>query len=247
MKQIVHFLVQLLIAVTMSLSAQQEFVVNSFKEVIISPYIETTFVKADTERVVVNSSTVPIIKVNVEVNGKTLRVYLDDAKDIPKNKKVKKDNYKYKEPIYKGTVLNITVYYKDLQLVSIRGDENTLFKSPISQEKFKLKLYGESDVIINKLDLEEFKVTLYGDSELKVNKGKTPEQRILVYGEGDVDLMCVENGSSKLTAYGETEFKINAIQRIKFTAYGESILRYKGNPDIDKGLSLGESKIYQLQ
>ena len=247
MKPIIHFITQLLIGAAMTLGAQQEFNVKSFKEIIISPHIEATLIESDTEKVVVNSSAEPIEKVNVEVKGKTLRVYLDDAKDITKTEKVKKNNYKYKKPIYQGTVLNITVYYKNLDLLSIRGEEKIVCESSIDQEIFKLKIYGEPDVNFNELNLEEFKVTVYGDSELKVEKGRVHEQRVVVYGEAEVNLLGIDNGSSRLTAYGEAEFKINAKKRIKFTTYGESTLGYKGNPDIDKGISIGEYEIYQIQ
>ena len=231
----------------MTSGAQQELSVKSFNDVIISPHIEATLIQGDTERVVINSSTEPLEKVNVEVNGKTLRVYLDGAKEITKTNKVKGEDYSYSQPIYKGTVLNITVYYQSLDVLSLRGEERIVCQSPINQDHFKLKIYGESEVLVKEVNLKNFKLTVYGESDLKMENGNVQEQRILVYGEADIDLLGINNGSSRITAYGEAEFKINAKQRIKFTAYGESTLRYRGSPDIDKGLSIGESKIYQLQ
>ena len=246
MKSISYCIASLLLVVSFNTAAQQEFEVRSFKEIIISPYISATLVEGEEEKVIVNSHTEPLDKFNVEVNGKTLRVYLDGAKDIPKSKKEEKDGYTRKVPLYKGTVLNLTIYYKKLNLLSIRGEEQILCESPISQEKFKLKLYGDAEVTLNEIQLDEFKVVAYGESDLNVLKGSSQEQRITVYGDSVIDMVSVENGRSKLTAYGEAEFKIYATERIKFTAYGEAVLKYKGSPDIDRGITIGESEIHQL-
>ena len=39
---------------------------------------------------------------------------------------------------------------------------------------------------------------------------------------------------------------IMASERIKFTAYGEAELHYKGTANIDRGLSFGDSKIERI-
>ena len=246
MKTIIQIGIQFLAIAAITMGAQEQYSVKSFKEIIISPHIEATLIESDEEKVVINSSTEPTDKINVEVNGKTLRVYLDGAKDIPKTEKVEKDGYKTKQSLYKGTVLNITIHYKHLQLLSIRGEEQVVCESPINQEKFKLKLYGDSEVRFHKINLDEFKVTAYGESDLKVLAGTTQEQRIIVYGSSEINLVSVENQRTKLTAYGEAEFKIFSQERIKFTAYGEAVLEYKGNPEIRRGITIGDSEIEKI-
>jgi len=61
--------------------------VDHFTKVIVSPYIQVTFVEGDEERVTINQIKVDENKLHIEVNNKTLRIYLEGAKDIPKYEK----------------------------------------------------------------------------------------------------------------------------------------------------------------
>ena len=85
--------------------------VSSFDEVIISPHIEVVFEKADTESVVIENIDVPMDKLNVEVKGNTLHIYLDDAKVYTKSEKVDSDDYKGRHAIYHGTVVSAKIYF----------------------------------------------------------------------------------------------------------------------------------------
>ena len=83
------FLFALMILGTSHLTAQKKtYDVGSFDEVIISPHIEVIFEKADKESVVIEDIDVSMDKLNVEVKGNTLHVYLDDAKVYTKSEKV---------------------------------------------------------------------------------------------------------------------------------------------------------------
>ncbi len=79
---------------------QKTFDVGSFDEVIISPHIEVIFEKADQESVVIENIDVSMDKLNVEVKGKTLHVYLDDSKVYTKSEKVKYDEPSMREPLF---------------------------------------------------------------------------------------------------------------------------------------------------
>src|SRR5258708_3228327 len=61
------------------------FDLDHFHKVIISPYIQATFVEGDKESVTINGIIVDSSKLHVEVKHGTLRLYLDGAKDIPHN------------------------------------------------------------------------------------------------------------------------------------------------------------------
>jgi hypothetical protein len=82
-----------------------------------------------------------------------LRIYLDDAKEFTKNETVYEDGHETKRPIYKGTVVVATVTYKTLDELSVRGEETMWCKSLLKGDEFKLKLYGESNVLIDKVSL----------------------------------------------------------------------------------------------
>ncbi|WP_299118910.1 DUF2807 domain-containing protein [uncultured Winogradskyella sp.] len=233
----------LLVQITL---AQTKQTVGDFNKVIISPHIETTFVKGDENSVTILDSTEPEDKINIQVNGNTLRVYLDDAKETTKHKKVLKNGVKMKVPIYKGKVLTIRVTYKNIDNLSLRGEQITVCESLIEVENFKLKIYGESQVTFSEVNIVEFDVDVYGESQLTINGGSTVNQYITAYGEGEINLVEVDNKMSKLKAYGEAEFRIQASESIKFTAYGEAKLYYKGKAEVNRGLSFGDSQINHI-
>lgn len=246
MKPIKSIAIVLLICVNQIITAQTKKDVASFNKVIISPHIETTFVQGNEESVTILENTLSDDIVNIEVNGGTLRIYLDDAKTTTKHNNIVENGMKKSIPIYKGKVLTIKVTYKDIDNLSLRGDQQTICESNIDVETFKLKIYGESDVFFNEINFKDFDVDIYGDSQLTIQKGTTENQNITVYGEGEVNLAAVDNTISKLKAYGETQFRVQASKRIKFSAFGEAALYYKGTARVSKGVSFGDSKINRI-
>ncbi|MEM7085017.1 MAG: DUF2807 domain-containing protein [Bacteroidota bacterium] len=229
-----------------NLLAQKTTTVASFDKVIISPHIESTFVKGSEESVTILDSSVSEDKINIEVNGGTLRVYLDDAKEVTKHEKVIIDGVKRNVPIYKDKVLTIVVTYKNIDVLSLRGEQRTLCKDVLDAEKFKLKIYGESEVVFNEVNCNEFDAVIYGESNFTIKKGTIDRQKITAYGEGIIDLVAVNNRISKLKAFGEAEFTVQSSEHIKFTAYGEAQLHYKGSASISKGISIGDYEISRI-
>ena len=246
MKNFRHLSILALVFIAQVLIAQTKTSVKPFNKVIISPHIETTFAQGDEESVTILNSTEPEGKINIEVKGQTLRVFLDDAKETTKNKKIVKNGIKMKVPIYKGKVLTILVTYKKIDVLSLRGEQRTVCKDLMEVEKFKLMIYGESQITFNEVNFKEFDVDIYGKSQLTIKKGVINYQKITAYGEGDINLISIHNKISKLKAFGEAKFTIQSSERIKFTAYGEAELFYKGSAEIDKGLSFGDSKINRI-
>lgn len=246
MKKQIQFLTVLFLAAFATMQAQQTVDVDPFNKVIISPHIEVNFVEGNQESVTVHSNKEDESKLNIEVKGKTLRVYLDGAKDIPKQKKVRENGRKYTRSLYQGTVVTATVTYVKVDEYSLRGEEDITFESPIDQKELRLKIYGESEVSFEELQLQMLKTTIYGESQLEVNSGNVKEHKIVAYGESQLNLENISNHTTRLTAYGEAQFNLNTSDRIKVTAFGEARVAYKGTPDIDKGITIGEVRIYSL-
>ncbi|WP_299112063.1 head GIN domain-containing protein [uncultured Winogradskyella sp.] len=246
MKNSKYLIIIIMLCVGQLTQAQTKHSVASFTKVIISPHIETTFVQGDEESVTILNNTESDDKVNIEVNKNTLRVYLEDAKETTKQETIEKDGVKMKVPIYKGKVLTILVTYKSIETMSLRGEQRTYCESLMDAKKFKLYIYGESQITFNDVKFDTFNVDIYGESHLIINKGTINAQNITAYGAGSINLIEVDNKISKLKAYGEAVFKIQASKSIKFTAYGEATLRYKGDAEVNKGLSFGDSEITRV-
>jgi len=226
--------------------AQNTTHVNHFDKVIVSPNIEVTFIEGNEEKVTIEKSTVSNDKINIKVNGKTLRIYLDDAKEVVKTETVHENGSKVKRPVYTGTVVTATVMYKTLEELSVRGEESIVCKSVLKGDKFRLKIYGESKVLLNDVSLDELKTTIYGESILVIKSGSVKEQKYTAYGESKVNSLGINNNTTKITVYGESNFRINVSDEIKLTAYGEAVVEYKGNPTITKGLNIGEVRINKI-
>jgi len=217
-----------------------------FKKIIVSPYIKVTFVEGEKEEVNIEHCAVDKIKLHMEVNCKTLWVYLDGAKQIPKNETTYNNGYNEKHSIYKGTVVTAIITYKMLSELSIRGEEIQLFKSPLSANKFNLKIYGESKVTFNEVNFGELYTKLYGKSTLEIKAGTIKEQHYTSYGESKINTIAVNGRSGYIVSYDEADFTLNASDKIMMTAFGESKLHYKGDTEIVKGLHIGNMLIDKM-
>lgn len=241
-----YILLLLITFVVQASFAQTTTNVKHFTKVIISPNIQVTFIEGNEESVAIEKSTVSNDKIHIEVNDKTLRIYLDGQKDFPKNETTYDNGYKQKEPVYKGAVVTTTVTYKTLNDLSIRGEETQVCKSTLKGKKFKIKIYGESRVIFEDVHLDQLQATLYGESTLEIKSGTIKDQRYIAYGENKVAGFGINNQKTRITAYGESNFQINASDAIKMTAYGDAKLQYKGGAEINKGINIGDVQITKV-
>lgn len=242
-KHINYAIVALVLISSVAIAQNKTISVSDFDSVIISQHISVTFQQGTEASVMVESLTEPMEKLNVEVKKNTLSIFLDDARITTKHEKEKTQHYNGSKPIYKGTVARLVVTYKNLVSVDLRGEEKFLFENNIETDKLRLKIYGESEVQMNQVNLATLQASLYGESHLEIIQGSIESQKITAYGETTVNTQNVESKETKLTAYGSGTFQLNVADRLKVTSYGEATIVYKGNPDVAKGIVIGETKI----
>lgn len=228
-----------------SFSQTKEYPVGPFDKVIVSPYIQVTFKKGEKASVVLENITVPQEKLFVDVSNNTLHLYLEGAKTIPKNEKVKQGNNKTKVPLYNNTTAKMTVTYQELRALSLRGEEKFLFENPLAAVEFKLSLYGEIRLDIPKVTFDRLDMDLFGENELEIKSGKINDNKITSYGENEVEMIGVESEQANISSYGDAEITLFVNKEIKLTAYGETHLEYKGQPLIKKGIVIGETTVKQ--
>jgi len=239
MKQLLTILTAGALALITSPTYAQTFSVHHFHKVVISPYIQVTFVQGDEESVTINDSKVDNNKLHIEVHAGTLRMYLDGAKEVPHTQQ----GY---HNLYPDHAVTATVVYSRLDAMSLRGNETYLCQSPLSAPKFNLRVYGESKVIFNEVHIDRMHTTMYGESSLDIKAGAVNQQHYTCYGEGKINTTAIAGQEAKVTAYGESEFLVNVSDRIKITAFGEAKLRYMGNPAIVKGIHIGEMDLKKI-
>lgn len=218
---------------------------NEFDKIIVSPHIEVEFVQGDSPKIEVMDIIEPIEKFNFEIVNKTLQVYLEGAKTVTKHKKYKHNDWKMKVPIYKNTVAKVKITYNHVEVFSIRGEEKVTFETPLDQGKCTMRIYGESEVLVKEAKIDDFRITIYGESHLVIDSGKIERQRITAYGSSKVKSNA-ESKDAKVIAYGDGTYQVKAKDRLKITSYGESDFLYKGNPELKKGIVIGESTINRV-
>jgi hypothetical protein len=246
MKLVSITLLGIFFTITSSIAQEQTFQVKDFNKIIISPHVEVNLIAGDETSVVIENAKVPMHKINVGVEGSTLRVYLDGAKTVTKSERVSSDNWNGKRPIYNGTMVTATITYKTLKNLSVRGEEIVRCKSALDQDELKMTLYGETKVYLEDLVLNELTVAIYGSSYLEIAKGNVGRQVFRAYGESEVNTIGMGNKETKITAYGESNFRVKVSDRLKVTCYGETTINYEGSPDVDNGIIIGEAKVRKI-
>lgn len=244
MRHFTRLITATLVLLATSTGYSQTINTRSFNKVIISPYIEATFVQGDQERVVINHSDVDPAKLHVETNNGTLRLYLEGAKVIPRDSRDKRRSGG-RSP-YPDRAITATIYYKNLDALSLRGDEHFTFTSPLSARHFTLKLYGEPDITFAEVHIDDLHTTIYGEGAVEMQSGAVNKQAYTCYGEGKVNTTAISSTEAKLTAYGEADFSLNVSDRIRITSFGEASLRYKGNAQVIKGIHVGGVDVAKL-
>jgi hypothetical protein len=224
----------------------QTGVLGHFHAVIVSPYIQATFVQGDQESVTINSSIVDNSKLHIEVEHGALRLYLDGAKEIPHNQHEYGYDGKHSYSFYPKHAVLVTVTYKKLDRLSLRGEETFLCESPMAQDHFTLRVYGESRVIFTEVHFNKLYTKVFGESSLDIKSGAVNKQFYTCFGEAKINTTAIYGHRAKVTAFGEAEFRMNVADRIKITSFGEARLRYMGHPDIVKGIHFGGVDVAKL-
>lgn len=228
-----------LILITNLVDAQSR-TVEPFHKVIISPFIQATFVQGDQESVTINSSVVDRDKLHIETQGGVLRLYLDGAKEFPR------DQAKHGDRNYPAHAVVATIVYRKLDGLSLRGEEVFVCESPLLADDFTLRVYGESEVTFKEVHINHLHTTIYGESTVEIQSGSVNTQSHTCYGEGRVNTTAIASEEARLTAYGEADFSMNVSGKIKISSFGEAKLHYKGHPDIVKGVHFGGVDIDRL-
>jgi len=234
-------------AATLNAQTKKTIQVASFDKVIVSPHIQVTFKQASSERIVVEHSTVPVSKINARVKGKTLRIYLEDAKVLAKNEKVKHETWRGKRSIYYKDTVRIIVNYKSLRGLSLRSEEEFTCEDLLDMEKFKLNVYGEAAVFLNHVQIKKLKATLYGESSIHLLKGNIGKQKIIAYGESEIHSEKVQSKRTKLLTYGEGDFSLNVSEHLKVSGFGESAIAYSNDAKVRRGILIGGTTIEAIQ
>ncbi len=222
----------------------EEIVVSAFSKVVASPRVNVILEKGDKESVRILYNKIPKGNVNVSVRGGKLKIYLDHAKIIEKQvRRYGDDNHKGKHGIYDGSSITAYVTFRELKGVEIRGESELRCDSEIRAEKFKVRAYGENEIVFGSLHTTKFKASLYGENELKIKGGETEHQVYRLFGENTVLTLGMKSAVASTRIYGEGRMRLNASDKVRINALGEPIIFVEGTSYISRGIILGRADI----
>ena len=218
-----------------------------FDRVAVSPLITLVLEPGDQERVRLEYSGVAPEKINYEVQGKTLRIYLDDARYTNQERKHRRDEPEFRRPVYDRNV-HVTAYvtYKQLRSIEKRGEENVTCKGTLAAKKCTVRLFGEIDAELESVTARRFKAALFGENSLRIASGKAARQRYRSFGENTVDTRNMAGSITSTSTFGDSHLLLNASDEMRVTTFGESDVRFTGGGQLSKRLVFGEASIGKI-
>ena len=246
MKPYKHILVLMAAYLTIFTATAQEMVkkVRPFSRIIASPHINVILEEGETETVKIVYHNVSEDRINVEVQGKTLRLYLDDARVTDK---LEGRGRHSKRSTYHDVSITAYITYRTLQHLEVRGAQEVTCHSPIrSDKKFKLKAYGENEINLVSLRTDYLKTVLYGENRLKIKGGRADYQKYKLYGDNRIDASKMKSYSASAMSFGESDVRIYSQDELRVTAFGETRVSFSGDANLSRGLIFGKTDINRV-
>ena len=244
MKQLMILLV---ICISHISANSQAIPLKEFNKIKIGPKINLVLQEGGQEDIIIEYKNVEPHEIIYEVQGKTLKIFLEGAKFLEPQTKYRdyNGNRRWTESIYRNAEITAFVTYKTLKTLEVRGEEDVTLSGPSSSDALRLRLFGETDIQITDMNVDILKATLYGGNDISI-VGEATEQIYKLYGENEVDCIDLPATYVKATSYGDNEIKVNA-EAISLTAFGDTDFSYVGPAFVDRKIVIGDTRIRQIK
>lgn len=229
---------------------QQTLAVNDigyFNKISVGPHVNLHFVQGDKEEVKIDYRRVDKEDIHVKLVGKTLKIYLEKSKTLPKKVKVYNGRYKEKVNVYDRANVTAYVTVRDLKKIESRGEEFIYSDKPLVLDKLKIRSYGSSEIRLASLKADRFKAVLWGDHDLRIKEGIVKKQVIKGIGDNNIQNEDLITHVTKVGVLGETEVDVNAKNYLRLSSLGESTVKYSGLPRINRWFTIGENNMYRVR
>jgi hypothetical protein len=218
------------------LQAQQSFEqrLPDFEKVAVSDRIDLLLEKEDTPSAFVTYDDVSKEDIIMEVKGKTLRIYLKGCRRG------------CMDHGHQNARIKVNLSYRNLSKLVVMGSQRVEQIGALDEDRFVLKAYGDSDIIMDEVRSYGFKVALFGDGNLRVNGGSVNHLVVKSFGDQEILLGRLSSEHAKLQAFGESDVDLQTHQELNISVFGESSIRYSGNPWVNRKIVLGELQLQSL-
>ena len=147
------------------------------------------------------------------------------------------DNGKLKIKWKKGTSINtrkaviITVYFKDIEAVSLSGSGDIIGKDLIKSNNFEIAVAGSGDIKLN-VETNEMDAAISGSGDIDL-EGSSENFTAAIAGSGDIDAVNLKTDKATLRISGSGGITITVINELIAKISGSGDIKYKGNPKIE--------------
>lgn len=147
------------------------------------------------------------------------------------------DNGKLKIKWKKGTSINtrkaviITVYFKDIEAVSLSGSGDIIGKDLIKSNNFEIAVAGSGDIKLN-VETNEMDTAISGSGDIDL-EGSSENFTAAIAGSGDIDAVNLKTDKATLRISGSGGITITVINELIAKISGSGDIKYKGNPKIE--------------
>ena len=141
----------------------------------------------------------------------------------------------------KNGAVYLYITMPELQGVTFSGASKSTVEGFSVKGTFKLSLSGASESNIN-LKAENIDISLSGASNAKILGGKTSKMSIDISGASELNAYECEAQRTIIKSSGASSAKIAVSSSLDADARGASVIRYRGNPDVNSDSS-GASRI----
>lgn len=240
-----RYFILMLVGIATQLHAQNTFkeALDPFNKLVVDPYINVELVQGDYDSIAVNYAGIDPGKIFVEQQGRTLRLFLQDARI---GVGLFADEFEIEEK-YRHAKVWVRLTFKSLKNIQFRGQGELISNGSISGKKLKLKAYGETDVKLFHVDLDRMKVALYGDNSFYISSGQVFDHTINTYGENRVDVSNLTSHGLRSNSFGENRLAFNATDILRVVHFGDGEIQYAGRPVIERRWIIGDVNVRQLR
>ncbi len=236
-------LITLLFLSTLAIAQTESKPLAPFDRIVASQFVNVILERGKSESIRLEYAGIDPEVVNIKVRRKKLHIYLDDAKLVGKQDKYYYNGQKMTRSRYGKNSITAYVTYKDLRGIEIRGEESLVCNGTINSDKFKLKVYGESEVSLSSLQTNKFRASIFGANKIEIKAGMAGHQLYRIFGENKIDTQNLTSNTTNSRIYGEGRLTVNANDELKITAFGEPEIRLTGPAHINRSIILGRADI----
>ena len=198
--------------------------VSDFDGVNVGGSFDVILLKGKEGKITIEAEENLIEYIETEVRGNNLKIQFQKNTNIRTTKRI-----------------TITVYFNDIESVSLGGSGKVTSNNIIKAESFKVSLGGSGKINLQ-LDADEITTSIGGSGNI-ILEGETAEMNCKIAGSGSIRAYELTTDELYATIAGSGSIKTTVRTKIKAKVVGSGSIYYKGTPKYIDTKSLGSGDV----